>query len=203
MARLIFILGNSGTGKTSSLRNLKKDEVGYITVTGKELPFQTDIKPVIARTPNEVIALINKSEKPMVVIDDANYLMSFESFNRSQEKDWGKFTDIADGAYRMFRAITDKDTDQNFYIFAHLENTDSGMVQYKTLGKTIRDNLVPEGMSNIVLESTVDLDEFVFKVKTDGRGVKSPLGMFEKDAVENDLKVVNDKINKYYKKGTK
>jgi len=44
MARLIFVLGNPGTGKSTSLRNLKKDEVSYITVTGKELPFRTDIK---------------------------------------------------------------------------------------------------------------------------------------------------------------
>lgn len=201
MSRLIFILGNSGTGKTSSLRNLKKDEVGYITVTGKELPFQSDIKPVHAKTPNEVIALINKSNKPMVVIDDANYLMSFEVFNRSAEQGWGKFVDIADGAYRMFKAIVDKDTDQNFYIFSHLEDDGTDLVRYKTLGKTIREKLVPEGMSNIVLESAVELDEFVFKVKTDGRGVKSPLGMFDKATVENDLKLVNDKINSYYKGG--
>lgn len=199
MARLIFVLGNSGTGKTSSLRNLKKEDVGYITVTGKELPFRSDIKPVVARTPNEVIALIKKSNKPMVVIDDANYLMSFEAFNRSQEKDWGKFTDIADGAYRMFKAIADKETDQNFYIMSHVENNDKDLVQYKTLGKTIRDNLVPEGMSNVVIESAVDMDEFVFRVKTDGRGVKSPLDMFTTVTVPNDLKLVNTAINNYYK----
>ena len=72
----------------------------------------------------------------------------------------------------------------------------------KTLGQATRKNNNPEGWTNIVLESTVnDVDEFVFKVKTDGKGVKSPMKMFEDDEVENDLKIVNDKINKYYKGG--
>lgn len=204
MARLIFVLGQPGTGKSSSLRGFKKDEVGYISVTGKELPFKTDIKPVVAKTANQVAALITKSAKPVIVIDDVNYLFTFQVFGRSQEKDqFQVFRDIGNDFYKLVDAITSKDTDQNIYLFGHIELNDKNLVQLKTAGKTIRDNIAPEGLTNIVFESVVDLSDFVFRVKSDGSGVKSPIDMFESETIPNDLKVVNDKINAYYKKGAK
>lgn len=204
MARLIFVLGQPGTGKSSSLRGFKKDEVGYISVTGKELPFKTDIKPVVAKTAKQVAALVTKSAKPVIVIDDVNYLFTFQVFGRSQEKDqFQVFRDIGNDFYQLVEAITNKDTDQNIYLFGHIELNDKNLVQLKTAGKTIRDNIAPEGLTNIVLESVVDLADFVFRVKSDGSGVKSPIDMFESETIPNDLKVVNDKINAYYKKGAK
>lgn len=199
MARLIFVLGHPGTGKTSSLRNLKKDEVGYISVTGKELPFKTDIKPVVAKSPTEVTTLVIKSKKPTVVVDDVNYLFTFQVFGRSQEKDqFQVFRDIGNNFYKLVEAILNKDTEQNIYLFGHIELNDKNLVQLKTAGKTIRDNIAPEGLTNIVLEAVNDLGEFVFKVRSDGTGVKSPIDMFEDNTVSNDLKLVNEKINKYY-----
>lgn len=204
MARLIFVLGQPGTGKSSSLRGFKKDEVGYISVTGKELPFKTDIKPVVAKTATQVAALVTKSAKPVIVVDDVNYLFTFQVFGRSQEKDqFQVFRDIGNDFYKLVEAITGKDTDQNIYLFGHIELNDKNLVQLKTAGKTIRDNIAPEGLTNIVLESVVDLSDFVFRVKSDGSGVKSPIDMFESETIPNDLKVVNDKINAYYKKGAK
>lgn len=204
MSRLIFVLGHPGTGKTSSLRNLKKDQVGYVSVTGKELPFRGDLKPVVAKTSEAVIAIIKKSVKPIVVIDDINYLFTFQVFGRSQEKDqFQVFRDVGNNFYKIVEAIITKDTDQNFYLFGHIEINDSGLVQLKTAGKTIRDNIAPEGLTNVVLEAVNDLGEFVFKVRSDGSGVKSPIDMFEDNTVENDLKLVNDKINAYYGKGAK
>lgn len=204
MARLIFVLGHPGTGKSASLRNFKKDEVGYISVTGKELSFKTDIKPVVAKTPREVIALVAKSSKPIVVIDDVNYLFTFQVFGRSQEKDqFQVFRDIGNDFYKLVEAITSKDTDQNIYLFGHIEINDKNLVQLKTAGKTIRDNIAPEGLTNIVFEAVNDLGEFVFKVKSDGSGVKSPMEMFDTETIPNDLKLVDEKINAYYKKGAK
>lgn len=200
MARLIFVLGQPGTGKSSSLRNFKKDELGYISVTGKELPFKTDIKPVIAKTSKEVTALVEKSKKPTIVVDDVNYIFTRQVFGRAQEKDqFQVFRDIGNDFYQLIEAITGKDTDQNIYLFGHIELNDKNLVQLKTAGRTIRDNIAPEGLANIVFESMVDLGEFVFKVKTDGSGVKSPMDMFDSETIPNDLKVVNDKINAYYK----
>ncbi len=200
MARLIFVLGHPGTGKTSSLRTLKKDEVGYISVTGKELPFKSDVKPVVAKSPTEVTALVTKSAKPIIVVDDVNYLFTFQVFGRSQEKDqFQVFRDIGNNFYKLVEAILNKPTEQNIYLFGHIELNDRNLVQLKTAGKTIRDNIAPEGLTNIVLEAVNDMGDFVFKVRSDGTGVKTPIEMFEDNTVPNDLKLVNDKINAYYK----
>lgn len=200
MARLIFVLGHPGTGKSTSLRNFKKDEIGYISVTGKELPFKTDVVPVVAKTPLEVTTLVSKSKKPIIVVDDVNYLFTFQVFGRSQEKDqFQVFRDIGNNFYKLVETILSKETEQNIYLFGHIELNDKNLVQLKTAGKTIRDNIAPEGLTNIVLEAVNDLGEFVFKVRSDGTGVKSPIDMFPETTIPNDLKLVNEKINAYYK----
>lgn len=202
MARLIFVLGNPGTGKSTSLRNLRKEEVAYITVTGKELPFRSPIKPVPVKTMPEVQKMILAAKKDIVVIDDVNYLFTKEVFGAKESEDkWGVYDKISKDFYNIVQAILNKDTEQNFYLFGHLENPDTNLLELKTLGQATRKNNNPEGWTNIVFESVVELDEFVFKVKTDGSGVKSPMEMFDSETVPNDLKVVNDKINAYYKGG--
>ena len=200
MARLIFILGNPGTGKSSGLQNLDKTEVAYITVTGKELPFKTDIKSTKATSMSDVIKMVGAAKKPIVVIDDVNYLFTRDVFGANEKDDkWGVFDKVSKDFYKIIQTILDKNTDQNFYLLGHLEDPDSSTKALKTMGQSTRKNNNPEGWTNIVLESIVELDEFVFKVKTTGDGVKSPQEMFDTDTVPNDLKVVNDKINKYYK----
>lgn len=204
MARLIFVLGNPGTGKSSSLRNLKKTEVAYITVTGKELPFRSDIIPVPVKKMTEVKAMIIKTEKPIVVIDDVNYLFTREVFGDHGKKNpFEVYDDLSKDFYNVVEAILNKKGNQNFYLFGHLEDPTSTVRALKTLGQSTRKNNNPEGWTNLVFESVVDLDEFVFKVKTDGSGIKSPIDMFEETTIPNDLKVVNEKINAYYKQGTK
>lgn len=201
MARLIFVLGNPGTGKSTSLRNLTKDEVSYITVTGKELPFRTDIKSVKVKTMDQVKEMVAQSKKPIVVLDDVNYLFTKEVFGASEKEDkWNVYDKISKEFYKIVQSILNKDTDQNYYLFGHLENPEESLLQLKTLGQATRRNNNPEGWTNIVFESMVnDVEEFVFRVKTDGKGVKSPMEMFDEPEIENDLKVVNAKINKYYK----
>lgn len=204
MARLIFVLGHPGTGKSSSLRNLKKDEVGYISVTGKELPMRSDLKPVVAKTALDVKKMVVASKKPIIVIDDINYLFTFQVFGRSKEKDqFQVFRDIGNDFYQLITAIIQKPGEQNIYMFGHIELNDERLVQLKTAGNTIRNNIAPEGLTNIVLEAINDMGDFVFKVRSDGSGVKSPIDMFEDKTIPNDLKVVNDKINAYYKQGVK
>lgn len=200
MSRLIFVLGEPGSGKSTSLRNLKKEDVGYISVTGKELAFKSDIKPVVAKTTRDVQTLILKSKKPIIVVDDVNYLFTFQVFGRSDERDQFKvFRDIGNDFYKLIEAIISKPSDQNVYLFGHIELNDKNLVQLKTAGNTIRNNIAPEGLTNIVLHAVNELGEFVFKVRSDGSGTKSPIDMFEGDTVENDLKKVNEAINKYYK----
>lgn len=200
MARLIFVLGHPGTGKTSSLRNMGKEEVGYVTVTGKELPFKSNINPTVAKEMKDVQKIVENAKKPIVIIDDVNYLFSREVFGASEKDDkWDVYDRISKEFFKIIITIINKKTDQNFYLFGHLEGIDSNKVMLKTMGQATRkDN--PEGWTNVVLEAIVDLDDFVFKVKTDGTGIKTPIDMFEDKTIPNDLKLVNDAIDTYYGK---
>lgn len=201
MARLVLIISKSGTGKSSSMRNLKKGEASVILASGKELPFRTDLSTFVPKSYTDVLGAIEKATSPIVVIDDANYLMSYEEMSRVQESGYGKFTQMAQNMFRVFKTIIDKPSDQTFYIMAHAADTDDSndQLRFKTTGKMLSDKIVLEGLTNILLTNEITPDgEFVFRVQTDGSGVKTPIGMFNTPTIPNDLKVVNEAIVKYY-----
>lgn len=199
MARLVLVISKSGTGKSSSLRNLKKGEASVVLCSGKELPFRTDLATLVPKTYLDVLNAIDKANAPIVVIDDANYLMSFEEMSRVNEVGFAKFTQMASNMFSVFKAILNKDSDQTFYVMAHTAETEDGHLQFKTTGKMLSDKVVLEGLTNILITNEITSDgEFVFKVMTDGTGVKSPMGMFDTPTVPNDLKIVDEAIRKYY-----
>lgn len=199
MSQLTFVLGRSGTGKSTSLRNFKKaDGIGYITATGKPLPFKNDIPQFHAKNYATLIAAIKQAEAPVVVIDDFNYFMSFEEFSQAQVKGYEKFTTMAVNVVNVIETITQKDTDQRFYILAHSEQNEDGQLRLKTTGKMVSDKFVPEGLTNQVVETAVVDREFVFKVRTDGTGIKTPMGMFEDETIPNDLKELDKALVAFY-----
>lgn len=200
MSQLTLVLGRSGTGKSTSLRNFKKaDGIGYITATGKPLPFKSDIPQYHAKNYSELLAAIKQSQAPVMVIDDFNYWMSFEEFSQASVKGYEKFTQMAVNVVNVIDTITKKETDQRFYIMAHSENNDDGQLRLKTTGKMVSDKFVPEGLTNQVIESAVVDREFVFKVKTDGTGIKTPMGMFSDETIPNDLKELDKALVEFYK----
>lgn len=200
MSQLTFVLGRSGTGKSTSLRNFKAaDGIGYITATGKPLPFKTDIGQYHAESYSKLIAAIKQTDVPVVVIDDFNYFMSFEEFSKTSIKGYEKFTEMAVNVVNVIETITSKKTDQRFYILAHSENNDDGQLRLKTTGKMVSDKFVPEGLTNQVIETAVVDGEFVFKVRTDGSGIKTPMGMFEDETIPNDLKELDKALVEFYK----
>ena len=199
MARLVLVISQSGTGKSSSMRNLKKGEASVVLASGKELPFRSDIATMVPKSYPDVINAIEKATAPIVVIDDANYLMSFEEMSRVTEIGYAKFTQMAQNMFKIFKAIIDKEGDQTFYVMAHAADSEDGMIRFKTTGKMLSDKIVLEGLTNILITNEITADgEFVFNVKTDGTGVKTPLGMFKEDQIPNDLKVVDKAIKDYY-----
>lgn len=202
MARLVFILANSGTGKTSSLRNLKKEEVTYVSVLGKELPFASDLVPVVANSYDVIRKVITDSKKPIVVIDDANYLMTYDEMARANDKGFDKFIDMAKAFFEVIKLILTKQSDQTFYVMAHADES-VDFLRLKTTGKMLSEKVVLEGLTNIVISTDYVDGEFVFRVRTDGKGIKTPIGMFETDTIPNDLKLVQEAIDKFYKKGAK
>lgn len=198
MARLVLVIAKSGTGKSSSMRNLKRGEASVILSSGKELPFKSDLATFVPKNYAEVVNGIEKATSPIVVIDDANYLMSYEEMARAGEVGYGKFTSMAQNMFRVFKTIMDKDSDQTFYIMAHAADTEDGSIKFKTTGKMLSEKVVLEGMTNILVTCDVEDGEFVFKVRTDGTGVKTPLGMFDTDTIPNDITILDKAIRDYY-----
>lgn len=201
MARLVLLLARSGTGKTTSIRNFKKGEAQIILCSGKELPVKSDIQKFVPKNYQDLYSGIDKANAPVVVIDDLNYMMSFEEMSRAKEVGFQKFTHMAENMFNVFRRVMAKDTDQTFYLVAHAaEPTENdNQLRFKTSGKLLSEKIVLEGLTNIVIGADVIDDEFVFKVKTDGTGIKTPMGMFETETVPNDLKAVDATIRAYYK----
>lgn len=200
MAKLVLVIAKSGTGKSSSIHKLDPKEAAVVLCSGKDLPFRHNLKTFVPAGYTDVINIIQKSTKPIIIIDDANYLMSFEEMSRVGESGYGKFTQMAANMFGVFKAILDKQGDQVFYIMAHQsESEDDDQLRFKTTGKMLSEKVVLEGLTNIVITTEVAEGEFLFRVQTDGKGVKTPLGMFDTPTIPNDLKIVDDAIREFYK----
>jgi GTPase SAR1 family protein len=207
MARLIVVIGDSGTGKTTSLKGLKKEEVNLISPTGKEMPFRSDIKVVKTDLEN-LPSLALKAPAPMVIIDDTNQFFTLYQGKHALDKDqFLVFKTIANTFNQLVEKIVSKETDQNYYVFAHIDREDNGRRKFKTTGKFIGDNLQPESLTNVVLEAIYDdtegeiKDRYKFAVHKmeSSSPVKTPEDMFEDDMIPNKLKLVDDTIREYYK----
>lgn len=198
MSKVVLIIAQSGTGKSSSLRNFKAGEAQVILCSGKELPFRSELSAMVPKGYGDIYSAIEKSTAPVVVIDDANYLMSFEEMARVNESGYAKFTQMAANMFKLFKAIIDKDSDQIFYVMAHAETREDGLLRFKSTGKMLSDKIVLEGLTNIVLTTEIVDGRFVFRARTDGSGVKSPIGMFKNDVFDNDLKILDKEIRKFY-----
>ena len=203
MAKCVLIMGESGSGKSTSLRNFTSNEISIFNVTNKDLPFRTKPKlPMINNATYEDIAknLANPNKKAYV-IDDAGYLMVFESFARANETGYAKFTDMAKKFSDMLRYITTEVPDDVIvYITMHTED-DSEMhkIKAKTIGKMLDSQLKLEGLFTIVLRSFQNEDGYWFA--TGGEMIstaKSPIGLFEEKVIDNDLKAVDAAIREYY-----
>lgn len=196
-----FILGHSGTGKSTSLRNFKSNEILHINVISKPLPF----KGRFAETYNgdnytEIAKAINKTKCKSIVIDDAQYLMANEFMRRSSELGYQKFTDIANNFWTLINSISnDLPFDVIVYLLMHTDMDDNGNEKAKTIGKLLDEKICIEGMSSIVLKTAVKDGVYSFLTQNNGHDtVKSPLGMFGTYEIENDLKKVDTAIRKYW-----
>lgn len=200
----VFILGQSGTGKSTSLRNFKSNEVLHINVMSKPLPF----KGSFAETYNgdnyvEIAKAINKTDKKTIVVDDAQYLMANEFMRRSSEMGYQKFTDIANNFWTLINSVTnDLPADVIVYFLMHTDTDDNGREKAKTIGKMLDEKICVEGMSSIVLKTAVKDGVYSFITQNNGRDtVKSPLGMFSTFEIDNDLKTVDQTIRDYWNLG--
>ena len=204
MATAVLIMGESGSGKSASLRNFAPNEISVFNVTSKPLPFKqgkTKIPKIDNATYADIANALAKPNKRAYVIDDAGYLLSFEMFKRANETGYSKFTDMAKNFFDMLDFINTKlPNDVIVYITMHTED-DSEMhkTKAKTIGKMIDQNLNLEGLFTIVLRAMQTEDGYKFITRDDRVSTaKSPMGMFENDTIDNDLKEVDRIIREYY-----
>ena len=204
----VLILGESGSGKSASLRNFKKGDVGVINVAGKPLPFKTDIVPYnVSKKAKEkntdrytlIKSVIQRSSINAFVIDDSQYLMAFDSFDKAKETGYGKFTDMAVSFEKLIEfCINEIEDDKTVYFLHHCETTDTGKQKAKTIGKMLDSQLTIEGLFAIVLFCVTDGQTHKFITQSDGTTTaKSPMEMFETE-IDNDLKFVDERIREYY-----
>lgn len=181
------------------MRNFEINEVGVYNVASKPLPFKKQLIKVDKATYNKINESIVQAKAKAIVIDDSQYLMAFEAFDRAKEVGYGKFTDLAVNFRNLIKLVVEKlPKDVIVYFLHHIEQTEFGKIKAKTIGKMLDSQLTIEGLFSVVLLCRTDGDRHWFETQSDGyTPCKSPMEMFEKE-IDNDLRVVDKTIREYY-----
>ncbi len=212
MSYACLILGESGTGKTCSLRNLNPSECLLIQPTRKPLPFRSkgwrEIQTkgdggniFVSCNVSKVLQVLQKAPQNIIVIDDFQYFLINAYMARRTEKSFEKFSEFAGMGYDLVRATTQLSNNKRVYVLGHSTTDEFGTVRVKTIGKMLDSVIVLEGLFTTVLRTRVDpaTNSYLFLTKNDGHDTtKSPLGMFDTPEIENDLAEVDKTICAYY-----
>lgn len=213
-----MILGKSGTGKSTSMRNLDPANTALIQVIRKPLPFrsanwkrynkETEPQGNVFVTENwaSIIKIMRGTKRKVIVIDDFQYLLANEFMRRTEEKGFDKFTEIAKHAWEVLGVASDLPDDVRVYVLSHIEeNEATGAMKMKTIGKLLDEKITLEGLVTICLRTHVDNSgntaEEKYRFITQNTGMdtsKSPEGMFASESIPNDLKAVDSAICDYY-----
>lgn len=209
MAQKVLILGSSGTGKSTSIRNLNPDETFIIKAVEKQLPFKksetlynSENKNIFTTQKiNSVLSMLDRIEKnskvKTLIIDDFNYLLTFGYKEKAVEKGYQKFETLAFGIIDIFSKIDTMRNDLIVYVMAHTQKDQDGKLSMKTIGKFLDDKVVIEGLFSMVILALGSEGDYKFKVN----GIdpaKTPIEMFVTDEIENDLTLINKAIKEYF-----
>lgn len=210
MSIATMILGESGTGKSASLRNLDPKKTLLIQSVRKPMPFKAaGWKPynkadgtgsvIVTDASNLIEGAMRKIEREVIVIDDFQYVLANEFMRRSDEKGFDKFTEIGRHAWDILRAAGNLADDRRVYILCHTASDEFGRTKMKTIGKLLDEKITPEGLVTIVLRTTVQDGRYLFSTQNNGSDTtKSPMGLFAEQFIDNDLAAVDSAICDYY-----
>ena len=195
----VLILGESGSGKSTSLRNFEPDEISIFNVAGKPLPFRKKLPKATISDYGKIMSVMANSQKKSFAIDDSQYLLCFEMFNHAKETGYDKFTDMALHFYTLIQFVIKRlPEDKIVYFLHHTETSQAGKTKAKTIGKMLDEKLTVEGLFSIVLLCQTDGTRHYFVTQSDGyTTAKSPMEMFDRE-IDNDLKFVDTRIREYF-----
>lgn len=195
----VLILGESGSGKSTALRNFDPAEIGIFNVASKPLPFRKKMMVVNGAGYGTILKSLSNPKLKAYAIDDSQYLLAFEFFDRAQETGYGKFTELALNFRNLIQfVIMNTPPDVIVYFLHHTERRDDGVLKAKTIGKMLDEKLTVEGLFSIVLLCQARQDKHVFVTQSSGISTaKSPMDMFPGE-IDNDLKLVDTAIREYW-----
>lgn len=214
MARTILVIGESGSGKSASCRNIDASKTLYIRIVNKDLPFPGWEKVYVEGanlftldnivSPMEKIiklkALMTRGAEKFdnIIIDDSQYIMSYEFMNRASEKGYAKFSEIACNFWAVVQAAISAKGDCNIVFLHHSDIKETGNISIKTIGKMLDDKISLEGVFTYIIHAVYSNEEYKFLTNRTGNFIaKTPMGMFKSIEIDNDLQHVFDAIKNY------
>ena len=213
MAKVICIAGESGSGKTTSMRNLDLATTYYIDADKKGLSwkgwrnqYNTEKKNYLKCDDVNIVRNYIKSvaEKcpkiKVIVVDTINGLMVADEMRRSKEKGYDKWVDLAtcvwdlvvdcydfrDDLTIVFTAHTQTETDESGYRFTRIQ----------TSGKKLNKIVLESKFTTVLLAKCVD-GKYLFETQANNSTAKSPMGAFDDFEIENDIVKVIDALKDF------
>ena len=205
MAEKILIIGESGTGKSTSVRNCNPDITAIVNPVGKPLPFKgaRKFETLNGETDATMICAFMKEQvakgKKIIIVDDFQYVLAIPYMERIKETGWDKYNDFGSNYFYIIDVCNALPDDVCVYYMSHCETLESGLTTVKLIGKLLREKITVEGLFTIVLKTGVSEGKYYFFTQNNGKDtVKSPIGMFDAFSIDNDLAYVDAKIRNYY-----
>ena len=205
MATPVLIIGKSGSGKSTSMRNcVDNPDWRLIRVLNKPLPFKGKIDGWKTDDYQEVMKCLASSKAKNIVLDDAGYLITNMFMNKHSSAGAGNgvftlYNQIGDHFWNLIQYIVKLPEDKIVYVIMHEDTNDFGQIKPKTIGKLLDEKVCIEGMFTIVLRCIEESGKHLFVTQSaDGAVSKSPIGMFETLTIDNDLLIVEKAIREYY-----
>lgn len=199
MGTVVMIYGQSGTGKSSSLRNFEPNQVGIINVSGKPMPFRKKLPYIATDDYTRIMNTLHAAKVPSIVIDDATYLMVDEFMRNAKTPGYQKFMDMAKNFFDLIEIARRLPDEKIVYFIGHSDRDPEGNEKFKTIGKLLDEKVTLEGKFTIVLKTVVQDGKYMFQTHNSGADtVKSPIEMFKDDLIDNDLAAVDKVIREYY-----